>query len=144
GDVARADIGELEHRPRVFLEMRAVAAGVAFEGDQLHFRLRIAEPVPGLRLGDDAGPVGRSADAQKRGGSGKQGAANSLHPQSSFVPRLRASDSSTVRSSGSPMSRRLSPSSIGIGLSETGAAAPLCAGGALTSPCRSFTRTTAL
>ena len=37
------------------------------------------------------------------------------------APRLRASDSSTVRSSGSPMSRKLSPSSSGIGLSDGGA-----------------------
>jgi hypothetical protein len=66
------------------------------------------------------------------------------HSLSSFAPRLRASDSSTVRSSGSPISRKLSPSSIGIGFNDGGAVRAPSAAGGLTSPCRSLTRTTAL
>ena len=52
---------------------------------------------------------------------------------------LRASDSSTVRNSGSPMSRRLSPSSTGIDFRLGGARCVLSAGRS-TSPCRSLTR----
>ena len=62
---------------------------------------------------------------------------------SSRDPMLRASDSSTVRNSGSPISRRLSPNSIGIGLSEGGAFCASLPGGGLTSPCRSLIRATA-
>ena len=58
----------------------------------------------------------------------------SSSPDFSLLSRLRASDSSTVRNSGSPMSRKLSPNSIGMGLSDGGGLAGLLSGGGLTAP----------
>src|SRR3546814_4536833 len=106
--------------------------------------LRIADHMALVAFDDRGIPVGRIAARQCQH-SGEQRHFDRFHCAfSSFSPRLRASDSSTVRNSGSPMSRKLSPSSIGMGLSEGGALAPssTCAG--LTAPCRNLTLATAL
>src|SRR5690606_16581482 len=103
----------------------------------------IAEQVAALGLGDGGVPVAGRGDCQHGEGGYGQGADKAVHfVSSSCDPRLRANDSSTVRSSGSPISRRLSPNSIGIGLRDGGAFARLSAWGGLTSPCRSLTRAT--
>ena len=74
------------------------------------------------------------AKTERCTGPSKNGHDQFSPPSFVLLSRLRASDSSTVRSSGSPISRKLSPSSIGMGLSEGGALAGLLAGGGLTAP----------
>src|SRR5690606_9930063 len=151
-ELAGRDIGELEPVVGLARELGAVRAGVADELDQLHLGLGIADAVPALgSLGHHGRPVPVALAAQhERCADERRGLENrsELHPCpcSSGPPRLRASDSSTARSSGSPMSRKLSPSSSGIGLSEgpeLSRAARSVPGGGLTSPCRILTFATA-
>jgi hypothetical protein len=123
-DVAGRDVGELDPVVRLARELGAMRAGVADEFDQLHLGLGIADAMAPSPFGDHGGqlrlvwPLASSATDQR----GCLDDRPELHScPVLFVPRLRASDSSTARSSGSPMSRKLSPSSSGIGLSDGGA-----------------------
>ena len=127
-DLARLDIGQPQRRGRGVLEIVAHVACVALERDQLDLGVRVAEHVAAfLGHGDRGQPARRGAHRQQREAHQRQRAKHNRHAFPSSLsppepPSPRASDSSTVRSSGSPISRRLSPSSIGIGLSDGGAA----------------------
>src|SRR5690606_37888717 len=146
-DIAGHDVGELDAIVGLASELGAMRARVADELDQLHFGLGIADAMGAVDFGDHGVPVavglraGEQRDPRQRG---RLCYNPELHPCPSFAPMLRASDSSTARSSGSPMSRKLSPSSSGIGLSDGGAVRDASARGGLTAPCRSLTLVTAL
>src|SRR5690606_17661333 len=151
-DLAGREIALLDGTFALAGELRAVRASVADEFDQLGPSVGIADAMTKLGLGDHGIPI-RWRGARTRGAaqhrccSEQHGCLDDLahfHASPSLVPRLRASDSKTVRSSGSPISRKESPNSIGIGLSDGGAVREPSAWGGLTVPCRSLTRATAL
>src|SRR5690606_32937436 len=100
-------------------ELGTMRACVAEVFDDLHLGVGIADTVTELGRHHFGIPVHSGGAAKQRGRSNQRGRLDQprqLHPSFSFAPRLRASDSRTVRSSGSPISRRLSPSSMGMGL----------------------------
>ena len=142
--LARANIYEFQHRVAAASKLGAMAAGIADIFCQLDFRIGVADQMPCRGLCDGYGPIGGEPGAQHHRASQKR-CLCSLHSDlSSLSVIVRASDSSTARISGSPISRKLSPNSIGIGLSDGGALAGVSADGGLTAPCRIFARDTAL